>query len=280
MPDIQATPVSTTDAPHLPGADLPAQLADLRADIDRLDDAMHDLLMRRARVVERVAELGRIGKIPFRPGREAAIIRRLLARHSGRLPERAIVRFWREMFAANISIESRFVIAVFDAAPAAPMGQQAREHFGALTPLRVVGAPGEALALVRIGEAAAAVLPLPGGEPAWWPGLHETGEIPLHVVARLPFWGRPRPEGAVVTEALVVAAAAPDPSGSDLSLLAVDPSRAAASGAQILDRESGEAGRALIEVAGMWSADDPRLGGWPGAVVLGGYAVPIGGGTQ
>ncbi|MFM7416430.1 MAG: chorismate mutase, partial [Alphaproteobacteria bacterium] len=59
----------------------------LRAEIDALDDAMHDLLMRRAGVVARMAaSRAKVGAgSPLRPGREAAVLRRLLARHSGAL---------------------------------------------------------------------------------------------------------------------------------------------------------------------------------------------------
>ena len=54
-------------------------LAALRAEIDRMDDALHDLLMRRAEVVAQVGALHAKGRVPLRPGREASIVRRLLA---------------------------------------------------------------------------------------------------------------------------------------------------------------------------------------------------------
>ncbi|HYZ32124.1 MAG TPA: chorismate mutase, partial [Crenalkalicoccus sp.] len=63
-----------------------AALAALRAEIDTLDDALHDLLMRRAGVVARLAASRAKGDAPaLRPGREAAVLRRLLARHAGPL---------------------------------------------------------------------------------------------------------------------------------------------------------------------------------------------------
>ena len=43
----------------------------------------------------------RRAKIPFRPGREAEIVRRLLARHHGPLPRRVLPRLWRELFAGH-----------------------------------------------------------------------------------------------------------------------------------------------------------------------------------
>ena len=55
----------------------------LRAELDRIDNTIHDLLMQRAGVVEYVARSGK--PAAFRPGREASIIRRLLGRHHGSL---------------------------------------------------------------------------------------------------------------------------------------------------------------------------------------------------
>jgi chorismate mutase/prephenate dehydratase len=83
-------PAGSAAAPAA-GADLPA----LRAELDRLDDAVHDLLMRRAEVVQQVGALGVKGAVPLRPGREASIVRRLLARHRGAFPAAGIVRLWR-----------------------------------------------------------------------------------------------------------------------------------------------------------------------------------------
>ncbi|MBV9913984.1 MAG: chorismate mutase, partial [Sinobacteraceae bacterium] len=55
-------------------------LNELRAELDRIDDALHDLLMARAETVEEVGALRAKGNVPLRPGREAAILRRLLQR--------------------------------------------------------------------------------------------------------------------------------------------------------------------------------------------------------
>ena len=207
------------DAPPAPS------LADLRAQLDRVDDAIHDLLMRRAEVVGEVARLVASGKVAFRPGREAEIIRRLLARHDGALPRRVLPRLWRELFAATTAMQGSFVIAVCEPAPAAGFLACAREHFGALTPLHAHSSPARAIAEVSAGTATAAVLPLPQEEEpaaaAWWTTLLHQDEPRIHVVARLPFWA-PRAEGAPQVQALVVAAAAPDPSSRDRTLLGFD----------------------------------------------------------
>jgi len=276
------------------------ELAGLRGEIDRLDDALHDLLMQRAAVVGQVALLGRRGKVAFRPGREASMIRRLLERHQGKLPRRAIVRLWREMFAAHIAIETPFAIAVCDAAGTGAFTAAAREQFGALTPMRTHRTPAQAIAEVSAGAATAAVLPLPVEEEpaaaAWWVALMHRDDPRIHVVARLPFLASPRPEGAPSIQALVVAAAAPDASGHDRSLLgfevSVQTSRARLSAAlaeagltavDILLRRDARAQDAhgLVELDGFVADDDARVAALAEIVqrpvVLGGYAVPLDG---
>ena len=71
--------------------------------------------MDRARVVENVARSGKAAA--FRPGREAAILRRLLARHTGKLPPQTLVRMWREMLAGTTAMQTPVTVAVFDPTP-------------------------------------------------------------------------------------------------------------------------------------------------------------------
>ena len=117
-------------------------------------------------------------------------------------------------------MQGGFSLAVCDADPGAPVTQLAREHFGALTPLRTYGSAGQALADVSQGAASVAVLPYPSESDNWWVALlhHEPR---LHVIARLPFW-TPRPDGAPGAQALVVAATPPDASEQDQSLLGLE----------------------------------------------------------
>ena len=65
--------------------------------------------------------------------------------------------------------------------------QAAREHFGALTPLRAYGSPAQAMAEVSRGSAAVAVLPMPSEtdttRDAWWTALLQKDEPRVHVVA-------------------------------------------------------------------------------------------------
>ncbi|HYF06341.1 MAG TPA: chorismate mutase [Acetobacteraceae bacterium] len=265
-----------------------SDLARLRAEIDALDDALHDLLMQRSAIVSRLAASRAKGStVPVRPGREASILRRLLARHAGPLPKAALVRLWREVLAASTALQGPFSVAVHVAAPGTALARLAREHFGGATPIRNHPTAARALAAVTGGEASVAVLPMPedGEAPdhAWWTNL----EVPrLQVVARLPFFG------PVTPAALVVAPIAPDPSGEDRSLLRIEgsadlarPRIAAALEAaglparSLLLRRSGAGFMALAEVEGFLAAGDPRLvqPGLGRVLSLGAYAAPISG---
>ena len=148
-----------------PPGDTPnADLTSLRAELDQLDDAIHDLLIRRAEVVQRVAATKPHGR------------RRSTARAGGcdhppaagapsrRPAAAAIIRIWRELLAATTGMQGRFAIAVCDTDPARAFTQLAREHFGALTPLTSHRSPAQAIAEVSAGRAPVAVLPLPSDD--------------------------------------------------------------------------------------------------------------------
>ncbi len=284
-----------------------AELARLRAELDALDDALHDTLARRAAVVTQISASTAKGPLKLRMGRQAEILRRLLARHDGPYPRAAVVRVWLELLSGTIAMQGPFSVAVGQAQGDAALSATAREQFGALVRLRAWGSVGQAIGEVRAGTASVAVVPLPHeGEPqaaAWWTGLlHRNGPGAsghrLQVIARLPLWLE-RPEGAPAEQALVVAAAPPDPSGADCTLLglelAPEVSRARLRGALataglstgrvLLRRDSGDpVARALVEVEGFVAQSDSRLSAPAllglgdvrhGPVMLGAYARPF-----
>ena len=264
-------------------------LAKLRTTLDGIDDQIHDLLIQRGRVVEEVAKTGK--RAALRPGREASIIRRLLARHSGSLPPQAIVRIWRELLAATTGMQGSFMLAVCDPLPGGGYTQLAREQYGSLTPLRIHSGAAQAIAELSAGRASVAILPMPSETETWW--LTALRHPDIHVIARLPFWA-PRPEGAPTVQALVVARFPPDASEHDRSFIGLEldegVSRArlradvAAAGftpCMVVVRRDRGAGlaHALVEVEGHVADGDKRLDRLSAkrrAVALGGYAVPLG----
>jgi chorismate mutase len=300
-PEVQPETTDSTESPEQAQARAEARLASLRAEIDRLDDQLHDTLMRRAALVSELAGSGLKRGAPYRPAREAQILRRLLARHRGRLPKQAVVAMWREMLAATIAMQGPFAVAVWNPEAGAGTVSLAREHFGGITPIRWMRSTAQVLYAVGEGEAQAGVLPLPQDDPnaegandPWWISLMRGERPALSVIARLPFVTA-RTEGASRAAALVVAAIPPEASGDDRSLVAFHSSDEA-SRARIADRlaaaglppislilhrpDRGEA-TCLAEVEGLIAREDPRLAALVenGAAVsrpavIGGWPVP------
>lgn len=291
-------PADSPPDPAAANTALPPDLAALRAEIDRLDEAMHDLVMQRAAVVRRMAESRAKGSGPaLRPAREAAILRRLLARHQGAFPRAALVQVWRALINGHTAMQGPFSVAVFNTAPGSGFAALAREHFGAATPLRTLGSTSQVLAALSSGEASAGVLPLPGEEGehvTWWTALLAREPPRVFAVARLPIWP-PRVEGAPRVEALVVGVIPPEPSGADRTLLAaeiaegVSRTRLSEALAQagltrrtlLVRRGAAGAGALLAEVEGFVASDDPRLAAFAAAsgarapVIAGAYALPL-----
>jgi chorismate mutase/prephenate dehydratase len=197
----------------------PDSLAALRREIDSIDGSLHDLLMRRSAVV---AEIGRRKAAEngplFRPAREAQLLRRLLARHAGVLPESVIVRVWREIIASAIRQQGDFSVGYcpFDGHGSAL--RLANGHFGLESPVTRFESAGQVVSAVARGEVGAGIVPLPhaAGTPGWWVDMRAAADV--HVVVRLP-WYRNRDARDAGPGGFVLAKAVPEESGEDRSLV-------------------------------------------------------------
>ena len=264
-------------------------LAALRDEIDGIDDAIHDLIMRRMVLANRISETkrarGATGAL-LRPAREAGILRRLMARHEGPFPFPVIVRIWSEIMSATLFAEGGFAVSVFtldDPGEESRFPDLARVHFGAETPLLNARTESGVLRGVRDGKASIGVLPVPAdamsgdvgvsAEP-WWLTLAVSDEQRPMIVARLP-WLDGAKSSAAKTSALVVAMTRPAPSGDDVSYVAVQSSDTisrdrirsalavagvAVTGSVAWHDENGAPGRwQLIEIDGFVAEHDERL---------------------
>jgi len=95
-------------------------LAELRREIDRIDSALLSLVVERRGVSERIGARKGDGGRALRPGREAAVLRRLVDEAAGGVPTEALVRVWREIFALSIRAQGPFAVEV-----CAPTGARA-----------------------------------------------------------------------------------------------------------------------------------------------------------
>ncbi len=277
-------------------------IEELRREIDGIDDAIHDLLMRRASVVERIgAAKGRERAAAFiRPAREAVILRRLMARHTGSFPRPVLVRMWREMIAALTRLQGPFAVAVFSPEDRRGYWDVARDHFGGFVPITPVNSAVAAVRAVSEGSATVGVVPYPQEDDAdpWWRFLVNADAHTPRVVARLPFAGRGNARGEA-RDALAVARIAHEPTGDDRTLLGIELGADLSRGR--LKEHMEAVGLApvgfctwhardahghsvhLVEIADFVDEGDPRIGALVQRIgdmpvrvrALGGYAVPL-----
>ncbi|HET9150052.1 MAG TPA: chorismate mutase [Alphaproteobacteria bacterium] len=267
-----------------------ATLEDLRAEIDAIDESLHDLLMRRAGLAAAIARLkngkkGADAATFFRPAREAAVLRRLLSRHEGPFPTASLVQIWREMMGALLRLQGPFAVAVgVDAPDGAPLKELVRDHFGTGTRIRALLSSVGAVRAVAVGRATVAVVPYPAPERriprhSWWLSLAQRGAP--RVVAALPALAR-RYDPA----ALAVAKTVPEPTGRDRSLAVLRAREVLSSqriagylnrsgiDGRVCDRAS--AGRAvLLEIEGFVEPDSDVLDGMRAEFGLGAEALTV-----
>lgn len=267
----------------------------LRRDIDAIDIAIHDLIVKRATIVEDIRKIKNHAGPALRPGREAVILRRLLARHQGQFPIAALICVWREMISAFTHMQEPLSAAIY-----APPGHErllglARDHYGSLTPLTTVPTAAAAVRAVADQAAYLAVLPLPGDREAecWWPLLFGSEEKTPRIIMRLPFASDGKSE-----EALVIGAWQRDASDDEVSLISIELAERASRGrvvdgvhaagfakATSMASTETDPGRSfhLVEVDGEVASDDPRLAAlaaqlgssFTQAQPIGGYARPL-----
>ncbi|MDR2925786.1 MAG: prephenate dehydratase [Azoarcus sp.] len=114
------------------------ELSGLRSEIDGIDSQMLDLLSRRARCAQEVGEVksrhGEAG-FPYRPEREAQVLRRIAELNSGPLPEDAVRQVFREIMSGCLALEQPLKVAYLG--PAGTFSESAsRKHFGAAPALQ------------------------------------------------------------------------------------------------------------------------------------------------
>ncbi len=111
--------------------DKKTSLAEIRQEIDEVDNKILSLLDQRSQIVERVKKI-KTGHI-FRPAREADMLRTLHQKYQGIYPFSAIYTIWREIIAATLRQEGKFNLVTLG--DDQNLTKLCYHQFGVLTPL-------------------------------------------------------------------------------------------------------------------------------------------------
>jgi chorismate mutase / prephenate dehydratase len=257
-------------------------LETIRREIDGIDSALLSLVAERLQLADKLAAAKTpLAGLPIRPGREIALLRRLISAAPAPLERELVVELWRALIAATLRRQRVIDVAVGGGRNDPRLFDIARRHFGARTRIQHLGEPQAALQKAADDpQSWVAVTPWPAapGVGAWWPALTERRFHGLHLLAGLPALSVAGED----PEAAVFGAAATEEAGGDVTMLmAFDPHhrlQRALSDSGLTGKEVSRAEpRVLVRVDGFLAIDDPRAAamtrfGLDSVRVLGSYA--------
>jgi chorismate mutase len=185
-------------------------LTDLRQNIDRIDAAMHELLLERGEIIDTLIAVKKTEESgsAFRPAREAEMMRRLVQRHRGNLPLDTVESIWRVIISTFTYVQAPFSVHADLSAGDALMRDSARFHFGFTVPFVPHVGAASVVAAVSASKGDLGLVPAfaTAGAGPWWTAL-EFDAAPK-IIARLPFVERANHPAAMPVFAL--SRAAPD----------------------------------------------------------------------
>src|SRR5271154_176550 len=167
----------------------PPSLAELRQEIDTIDAQMHNLLMQRGDIIDRLIQVKQTQEVgsAFRPAREADMMRRLVKRHRGNLPLDTVESIWRVIISTFTYVQAPFSVHADLSAGDALMRDSARFHFGFTVPFEPHMGAASVVEAVSRSKGDLGLIPafaIAGAGP-WWAAL-EFDAAPK-IIARLPF---------------------------------------------------------------------------------------------
>ena len=160
-------------------------LGALRDKIDAIDAEMQRLLIERGTVIDSLIRIKGTAQpgAAFRPTREAEMMRRFVARHSGRLPIATVEHIWREIITTFTHIQAPFGVVIDTSVEPSRMRDLARFAFGFSVEVREAESPAAVVAAVAGANDLGMVARSARGP--WWRGL--VGANAPKIIALMPF---------------------------------------------------------------------------------------------
>ena len=165
----------------------PPSLQELRKEIDSIDQQVHNLLMQRGDIIDRLISVKQTQEVgsAFRPAREADMMRRLAQRHRGILPLDTVESIWRVIISTFTYVQAPFSLHADLSLGESAMRDSARFHFGFTVPfVSHFNAPA-AVEAVANSKGDLALVSATSSRTPWWLALEAEGAP--KIIARLPF---------------------------------------------------------------------------------------------
>ena len=142
-------------------------LQNIRNKIDSIDNKIHDLLIKRAEIVEKVVEEKRKYKeanlVVYRPSREHEILVRIIQRHKGNLPEKSLINIWRNLISSYINMQAELTLNF-----SSTLDKIVNNHFGGDIKKEKITTAIEAIKKLNENKVNITVLPYPNTHNDWW----------------------------------------------------------------------------------------------------------------
>lgn len=190
-----------------------AQLAHAREEIDALDRLILNAVEQRAAIAAKVAS-AKAGQHTFRPGREADLVRNLVAESS--LSPLLVERIWRQIIAGNLTSQAALTIAIeHDPAVIA----SASFRFGPAIEANLCADATAVIDAVMHGKSSLGMMRHWDTDPSWLTHLHaarqDGGDVYISSIS--PFLA-----GQGFVDTVIIAPILPDPSQADVTLSMAD----------------------------------------------------------
>src|ERR1700744_5197769 len=165
----------------------PPSLAELRKEIETIDEGMHRLLMQRGDIIDRLIQVKQTQEVgsAFRPAREADMMRRMVERHRGILPLDTVESIWRVIISTFTYVQAPFSVHADVSVSEPAMRDSARFHFGFTVPYVAHFSAQAAVEAVARSKGDLALVSATSSRTPWWLTL-EADRAPK-IIARLPF---------------------------------------------------------------------------------------------
>jgi chorismate mutase len=168
----------------------PPTLAELRKEIDAIDEQVHRLLMARGDIIDRLIQVKQTQEVgsAFRPAREASMMRQLVERHRGILPLDTIESIWRVIISTFTYVQAPFSLHADVSVGESAMRDSARFHFGFVVPYVAHFSGAAAVDAVAKSKGDLALVSAISARTPWWSELEADGAP--KIIARWPFLER------------------------------------------------------------------------------------------